>query len=70
VGASDYRLLCGPRPYVYGGSGKSKKGTNGKMLPNHSNVTPEEVRKFLKSTVYEMIEAGDFASAIDTVIGA
>ena len=43
----------------------SKKGTSGKMLPNHSNLTPEEVRKFLrisKSKVYEMIEAGEIAS--------
>jgi hypothetical protein len=41
----------------------SKKGTSGKMLPNDSNLTAEEVRKSPKSTVYEMIEAGDIASS-------
>ena len=41
----------------------SKKGTSGKMLPKHSNVTPEQVKRFLKSTVYELVEAGDIASS-------
>jgi hypothetical protein len=40
---------------------RSKKGTSAKMLPNHSKVTPEQVKKFLKSTVDEMSEAGDIA---------
>jgi CheY-like chemotaxis protein len=40
----------------------SKKSTSRKTLPKHSNLTPEEVERFLKSTVYEMIEAGDIAS--------
>jgi hypothetical protein len=39
----------------------SKKGTSGKMLPNRANLAPEEVRRFLKSIVYEAIEAGDIA---------
>jgi hypothetical protein len=41
----------------------SKKSTSRKTLPKHSNLTPEEVERFLKSTVYEMIEAGDLASS-------
>jgi len=41
----------------------SKKGTSRRMLPNHSNLTPEEVRKFPKSKIDEMIEAGDTASS-------
>jgi len=41
----------------------SKKGTSEKMLPKHSNLAPEEVRRFLKSTVDEMIEEGDTASS-------
>jgi len=39
----------------------SKKSTNEKMLPNDSNLTAEEVRKSPKSTVDELIEAGDIA---------
>jgi hypothetical protein len=42
---------------------RSKKGTSGKRLPSHSNVTPEEVKRSLKSTVDEMLEAGDIASS-------
>jgi hypothetical protein len=41
----------------------SKKGTSRRMLPNHSNLTAEEVRKSPKSTVDELIEAGDTASS-------
>jgi hypothetical protein len=41
----------------------SKKGTSRRMLPNHSNLTPEEVRKFPRSKINEMIEAGDTASS-------
>jgi hypothetical protein len=39
----------------------SKKGTSGKMLPNDSNLTAEEVRKSPKSPVDGLIEAGDIA---------
>ena len=61
LGASDYRLLCCPRPYAYGAVDLSKKGTSGKMLPNDSNLTAEEVRKSPKSPVDGLIEAGDIA---------
>ena len=64
LGACDYRLLCCPRPYVRTAAAEmSKKGTSRRMLPNHSNLTPEEVRKFPQSTVDELIEAGDIASS-------
>ena len=59
---SGCRLLCCPRPsHSNGGRDMSKKGTSGKRLPSHSNGIPEEIRKFLKSLVYRMIEAGDIA---------
>jgi hypothetical protein len=41
----------------------SKKSTSRRMLPKHSNLTPEEVRKFTKSKIDEMIETGNTASS-------